>query len=113
MSNVTNVLLSIETLDSLSDEKLHEINRFFEVDGIKGFVSLDDPSLPCGWYGGQKMLEADIYAGAFNHLDLPGLISHIKQIDWPGPTTVQLIYMKQDVTKFTTLEVIDHQWDDD
>ena len=112
MSWVTNVFLSIDTLDADEAAKVREINAHFEAQGISGFVSLDDPSLPQHWYGGTKNLEANIYLGVFNHLDRSALVAHIRSHDWPRPTSVQLIYKDQEDSKFTTLDVVEHGWDD-
>jgi len=106
------MLLSIETLDVDEDQKAKEINAHFEKEGIRGFVSLGDPSLPERWYGGTKYLEAALYIGAFNHLDLEALIAHIRSLDWPGPTSVQLIHKGQEESRFTVLDVVEHGWDD-
>jgi len=95
MSWVTNIILSIESLDSDEDEKAEEINQYFFKQGMRGFVSLEDPSLPKGWYAGEKYLESTIYLGVFNYLDLEALIKHIKSIDWPDPTSAQLLVKGQ------------------
>lgn len=112
MSWVTNIILSVETLDSDEDKKVYEINAYFKKDGIRGFVSLEDSSLPKGWYAGDKYLESKIYLGVFNHLKLDELIQHIKQIEWPGPTSVQLLVKDQEESKFTAIDVVEHKWND-
>jgi hypothetical protein len=111
MSSVANVILSIEGLDFDTAQKCQEINAYFDKAGIRGFVSLEDPQLPKGWYGGTKYLEADLYLGAFNHLDLNSLVSFIKGISWPGPTTVQLLVKGQEQTLFTSIVVVHQGWD--
>lgn len=70
MSDVTNTFLSIETLDSDEEMKIKEVNSYFRNQGKRGFVSLEDPSLPTGWYAGEKQLEAILYLGVFNYLNL-------------------------------------------
>ena len=52
------------------------------------------------WYGGTKMLETPLYVGAFNHLDLEGLIEHMKEVKWEEPENVQLIVKLQEADKF-------------
>ena len=95
MSVVTNVILSIGIRDALN-KKITEINRFFEQSGGRGLVSMDDPALPEGWYGGSKMLEAYLYVGAFNHLDLTGFYKHLQSLSWEQPESVQLIIREQE-----------------
>lgn len=106
MSVVTNVILTIPLYND--EEKLEivrQINRFFT--GETGFVSVDDKSLPRGWYGGTKMLEVEILIGAFNHLDIEELIKHLKSIDWKDTlTTPQLMYQEQDNNRFTMINLV-------
>lgn len=105
MSVVTNCILCLDiqnTSFAYGDEEdpgLAAVNRFF-TDG-RGFVCVDDKGLPRGWYGGTKMMEANIYLGAFNYLDLAGLIAHIKSLPWKVPTGNQLFVMEQDDAIFT------------
>lgn len=112
MSWVTNILLSLETLDADEDQKVAEINEFFSAPGHGGFVSLEDDSLPNGWYRSGKCLEAHLYLGVFNHLDLASLIAHIRSLEWPGPTSVQLLVKDQEETKFKAIDVVEHGWSD-
>ena len=57
MSRVTNIILSVETLDIIEDQQVLLINEYFENKEIRGFVSMEDPMLPKRWYGGSKFLE--------------------------------------------------------
>ena len=90
MSDVTNLVMSLWFEDARGPaSKLSEVNSFFS-SPIKGLTSVDDPSLPRGWYGGSKMLEADLFVGAFNHLNLKEFINHLRRIQWKRPDCVQL-----------------------
>jgi len=102
MSRVTNVILHVGLFDR---ELVSKVNEFFERDGIKGFVSLEDGSLPQGWYGGTKFLEAAFSAGAFNHLDMHHLLAHIRSIEWSQPESVQLIVVDQEDYKCRLVDV--------
>ena len=102
MSWVTNVILHVGLFDR---ELVSKVNEFFERDGIKGFVSLDDDSLPQGWYGGTKFLEASFSAGAFNYLDMNNLLAHIRTIEWSQPESVQLIVVDQEDYKCRLMDV--------
>ena len=111
MSFVTNILLCLGRDDARKAEgKIADVNRFFDCAwayGGKGFVSLDDPALPKGWYGGSKYLEASVYAGAFNQLPLDSLIEHLRSIEWEEPHCIQLLVHEQDDERFRLINVID------
>lgn len=94
MSSVTNLLLHIPDLEN-EVEKIYEVNRFFEEREIKPLISLDDPGLPEGWYGGSKMLECNLYAGAFNNFPMQDFIQHLKSLQWEDPKCLQIIFKGQ------------------
>lgn len=96
MSVVTNTILASF---SLGEEGRKLVNEFFP-DGL-GFVWVDDPKLPPGWYGGSKYLECDLAIGAFNHLDLNGLIEHLHSIELP----CQLIVQEQEDFEFRIIDI--------
>ena len=106
MSVVTNCILHFSISECEGDDNeakcLADINTFFK--DVKGFVSIDDPRLPHGWYGGTKMSEAPLFYGAFNHLDLDALCNHIKTIQFEDPESVQLIVQLQDEESFFIIE---------
>lgn len=108
MSNVTNVIFTPGLLDEdyePDQQRIQKLNEFFT--DQRGFVDADDESLPCGWYGGAKMLEATLLIGAFNYLDLEGLIEHIRGIQWEDPECVQLIVKEQEEDRFKIINVFD------
>lgn len=51
------------------------------------------------------MLEIPLYMGAFNHLDLEGLIDHMKELEWEEPENVQLMVKVQESDKFEIFEL--------
>lgn len=102
MSWVTNVILHVGIFDK---ELVVKVNEFFERDRICGFVSLDDESLPKGWYGGTKYLEACFSVGAFNHLNMNNLLAHIRGIEWSLPEAVQLIVIDQEDYKCKLIDI--------
>ena len=108
MSVVTNIILNIVTSDE--EVKMKEINNYLVNQGYDPMISLDDKCLPRGWYGGDKFLEADLYCGAFNKLDLNEFLEHIKNIDWEGVSYVQVIVQEQDDPCFRSIDVIDNNW---
>lgn len=110
MSKITNIILHVNTLDVEPADMVQKINRYLS-DYPKGLISLDDPALPKFWYGGGKALEGDCFVGAFNHLDLQGLIRHIRGLNWPkGNTCVQAMVLEDQNYKFRIVDVVD-DWD--
>ncbi len=106
MSHVTNLVLSIG-VDDRCYGKINQVNQFFrEIE--KGLISCDDPSLPRKWYGGTKMLETNLYIGAFNHLDIPALLGHLRSIAWESPSEVQLLIKDQNDERFRLINVMEN-----
>lgn len=107
MSVVTNVILSLGIMNEgpVDDPRadVAAINAYFG--DATGLVSLDDPDLPRGWYGGSKMLEQPLYVGAFNYLDLDALVAHIRGLTFREPENVQLIVCEQDDDRFRIIDV--------
>lgn len=106
MSVVTNVVLLAGC--DIAETQLIQINEFFGED-VQGFVSADDPSLPRGWYGGSKMLECRVAIGAFNYLNLDGLIEHIRtKVKWSiyHCHAVQLAVREDQKFSFRLIEVL-------
>jgi len=104
MSVVTNCIIAFSLVEN-EDKKLDEINLFFRKEKYEGFISIDDISLPTGWYGGDKMFEVFLAIGAFNHLDPFGLIQHIKSIEFVLPECVQLMLCRQESDKFRVINI--------
>jgi protein associated with RNAse G/E len=102
MSVVTNLILHIGILED-EEDRIKDVNEFWE-DGI-GLVSFDSSDLPRGWYGGTKMLEANLYVGAFNYLDLDEFITHLEKIRWEYPEEVQVIVKEQEDDLFRIIQL--------
>ena len=105
MSAVTNILLHID-LDTAN--RIEEVNEFFSRKDLRGWpplVSLDDPRLPRGWYGGDKRLEADIYVGAYNHFELQSFIEYLQSIAWRDDDAVQLFVKEYDEMEFKLITI--------
>lgn len=106
MSKVTNIIIAT----SISEDITYLENKFkeFSVNGQQyRLVSADSDHLPRAWYGGSKLLEANIFIGAYNYLDLEALIFFMKgHIQWQLPQSVQLIVKEHDDTKFRIIDLI-------
>jgi hypothetical protein len=100
MSVVSNIVLKTSVGDKA---RIVKLNAAFE-SGQK-FVSCDDESLPRGWYAGTKMLECEIYPGAFNYLELAELIKAIREVDWDDPRSVQLFVQDQEQDRMTEVDL--------
>jgi hypothetical protein len=92
------------------------VNTFFEREGTRGLVLVDDPQLPNRWYGGNKSFLSSFALGAFDYLDLDGLIRHLRTIEWTFPEKIQLIVTDEDhirchiINIFDELEPQDPDW---
>ena len=98
MSYVCDTILHFSILED-AEEIMDQVNGFFK-EGKSGFVLMDDESLPKDakyWYGGSKAFQSPIAIGAFNYLDLKGLIKHLKwNVKWKHYESVQLIWKNED-----------------
>ena len=78
MSHVTNLILSFSIGEDESS-RVSEMNLFenngkgFEL-ATADFEREQNPGSRKIWYGGSKFLETPLYVGAYNHLDIEGLI---------------------------------------
>ena len=103
MSRVSNVIVTFSALEQPS--KIMEINQFFINAGYeRGLVSIEDESLPPGWYGGNKPFESEIMIGAFNFLNTDDLISHVDGTRWEDRSSVQVFLQEQTDKKFRVFE---------
>lgn len=105
MSRVTNLVLCLQAVDDWVT-RIDQVNRYFD-GASKGLVSVDDPSLPRAWYGGTKFLEAGLYIGAYNHLDLQAFITHLRSIAWECPECVQLLVKEEEDERFRLVNVFE------
>lgn len=87
------------------EEIINEINNFKFNGNNLNIVSIDDEKLPKKWYGGSKMMEAEILIGAYNGLHLNDLILFLKKINWQNPDDVQVMYKKQEDFKFILIDL--------
>lgn len=103
MSVVTNIILSVGALDGdFPDrgacETLEAVNQFFHPrPGL----------LPLRVAGGWKAFEADVFTGAFNYLDLPAFMAHLRSVEWREPDLVQVFVMEQEDELFRLLRLND------
>jgi hypothetical protein len=121
MSVVTNAILSIGSSESrckdvdskivpwgllrtiVSEYKLvREINQWLNDHGHGAFgeeINVGNIA------GGDRGFEANVYAGAFNHLNDSDFIAFVLTRQWHRPENVQLFVKRQEESKFTLYEV--------
>jgi len=110
MSVVTNLILSFSIgEDEIS--RVDEINLFhnngrgFKLASADFEIEINQDSNKA-WYGGSKFLGTPLYIGAYNHLDIEGLIEYLKIINWKYPESVQLFLKEEESDKFRIIEFI-------
>lgn len=113
MSDVTNLILTFSiSEDEIS--KVQEINCFWNNGRGFNLISADfergqtlfGKENEKRWYGGDKKLETPLFIGAYNHLDLDGLIEFLKGLEWNRPENVQLIVKEEGSEKFRLIELL-------
>ncbi len=105
MSDVTDVILSWapHVFDDEEDAAalLQQVNQSKAFKGQQGFVLINAEEC----YGGSRWLGMNIAIGAFNYLDLEGLIAHLRTLQWKFPETVQLMVCGELDDKFRLIDV--------
>ena len=111
MSNVTNLMIYFSIFEDEISKEI-EINSFFNNGRQFKIISAnfeEENDLENGdkqrWYGGSKCLETPLFIGAFNHLDLDGLVTYLKQMEWEEPQDVQIILKGEEDSKFRILSL--------
>src|ERR1700749_823495 len=95
MSVVTSAILTMVPGEEEFQEALAKINAYFDDKFCKGFVSVEDAEPRC--YGGNKALQISLAIGAFNYLNLKGLVDHIKKVTEPDDSwPVQLFVQEEE-----------------
>jgi hypothetical protein len=112
MSIVTNLILTFSIGEDESS-RTEEVNNFSNQGRGFKLVSADFERISSStpyevktWYAGTKFLETPLFIGAYNHLDLSGLVRHLKSVRWEEPENVQLMLKTQDSNKFKIIELL-------
>ncbi len=105
MSQVTDLILITGLSENV--EYLKEAFSKFKVrDNPFSMGWIDDKALPKGWYGGSKFFGANVLIGAYNYLDIPSLITFLRnEIKWEDPTWVQLLVQEHGEYKFKLIDL--------
>jgi len=59
--------------------------------------------------GGDKYMECDVFIGAFNMLDIPGVIEKLWSIDWEYPEYVQMFVQEHGETLMKEYRFVEKQ----
>ena len=97
MSYVTNIMIC----GLCASDHLEEINTWLKKNYVEKYGrNYEVVMKEIGDYaGGNKKMETDILAGAFNYLDLEDFIKFLKNIDWDNET--DLFIQDEDDDTFT------------
>ncbi|MEQ9437802.1 MAG: hypothetical protein RIG62_02095 [Cyclobacteriaceae bacterium] len=110
MSVVTNLIFSFSVGED-ENKMMNQVNSFKYGLQTLNLVSADyirdTENRRTAWYGGGKFLEARLFVGAFNHLDLNEFIDHVKSLDWEEPECVQIIVKEQHDDIFRLINVFE------
>ena len=87
MSTVTNVII-LGGVDETGPTQLTDF-PFIQVDGLTV---------------GSKAMEANVWIGAFNYLDIVNFIDALNKVKWDYPEEVQLLIKEQEDEKFSQLD---------
>jgi hypothetical protein len=122
MSVVTNTILATRVFDlsgtgsTQADphkvvSQLDIVNEFFTNPDLRdkyrshdksGFRFVEDMHV-----GGSKYLECELAIGAFNYLNLEGLILYLRTLKWKSPESVQLMVRKDQADRFELINVFE------
>jgi hypothetical protein len=85
MSCVSNVIL----LTFIEDQGIKDVQLWLSRAGALPLNQID------GFSGGTKAVEHEIWAGAYNWLDVPEFIKAVKNASWEFPSDVQLLIKEE------------------
>lgn len=103
MSVVTNIILTFggddkEYIETQISNYIHNGRNF-------ALTSIKDNSLPKHWYAGSKNMEAEVFIGAYNHLDLLSFVKHLISIEWENPEWIRLFIKEEEDFAFKTIKL--------
>jgi hypothetical protein len=85
MSYVSNVIL----LTFIEDPGIKDVQLWLSGAGALPLNQID------GFAGGTKAIEHEIWAGAYNWLDVPEFIKAVENAGWEFPSDVQLLIKRE------------------
>jgi hypothetical protein len=115
MSWVTDVLLlfsleevyevneAAETCEETESEALTGVNAWLHEQGYGRLVNLGEHASRAG----DRAMQAEVYGGAFNFLDVPAFIGCVQEQKWRSPGNVQLLLQEEQERRFTLYELVE------
>lgn len=105
MSKVTNLILITSTMDD-SEFTISSLEKFIIHGRPFNIKSIEDLTLPSGWYGGDKHMECNIFIGAYSSFPSNEFIDFISnKVDWYLRENVQVLIKEDADTKFRLIEI--------
>lgn len=104
MSYVTNVMVSAPCENKTAIAELTREGAWKASDSQR-LLSLTDGDA-AGHWGGSKWPECDIYAAAFNYIDMGAFMSWLLAIPWSSPGDVQLFVQGEEDECFSIYEIV-------
>jgi hypothetical protein len=90
MSRVTNVLVTA----GIDEPGVPVLNKWLE---LENYGVLHNVTLAAG---GSKAVEADVWLGAFNYLNLKEFASAVERVKWESPGSVAIFIKEQEDERF-------------
>jgi len=104
MSQVTDIILCCSLTEEMGDDNfppIMRINAWLESEN-KGSLSHLNRAM-----GGHKAMQADVFGGAFNYLDIERFISIVCDAGWENPSFVQVLIKGEDDELFGLVHLKD------
>lgn len=106
MSVVTNVLILSDFAPKETNEALYE--GYEDAEGrpvyFRDIADYRGGDGPADEWGGTKLPEVEVWAGAFNHLDTEVMLTWLRSLKWLDPTIVAIKHEYTDTWYTVTLE---------
>lgn len=98
MSRVTNVILTAACAEDIDDNDhanaMESVNQWLAEKNYGEFARVD------GNAGGTKAMEAFVFLGAFNYLDLVAFLAVVGAAPWQQPENVRVFVKQQEDERF-------------
>jgi len=99
MSHVSDVIICLSPGEEIDDNAttppIQEINKYLMAQNRGELKKVDD------YAGGYKAVQAAVWMGAFNHLDIPEFLNVVKAQQWEGREIVQVFIKDEHEKTFT------------
>ena len=104
MSVVTSMIINVGYMNDDYDYNGKGSKTFDAVNELlrgEGFPPFNRTNNDHAWSGGNKSMQCEIWAGAFNHFRTTDFLSAFFAIPWESPNDLQVMVMEEDDNTFT------------